>query len=299
MFKEENMLNNFQELFVSPHNKNKLHYNGTYENKKWLNGSLVELDKNIGYKVVNGIPCFVDSKDDPWSDYDKLEEVLGASPDGMIEKNWLGMIQNDYFIKKAQRLISMSAEQEGLILEIGCGPGGGLSSLVLNRNPNSKILLNDYGLWILSETQNFVQKTNKWKNISYAQFDASKMPLCDDSFNIVQSLGGFSNMKSSDKVLDECYRILKPKGKLCFIDAVINKNQFENLPDKVVQKWYSDRPFLRIGFEKLLSSHLFKNIQIEIVEKRQLRKDEGNLAAEASKYNVVLDIELSSIIAEK
>ncbi len=223
----------------------------------------------------------------------------GASPDGMIEKDWLGMVQNDSFINKIQKLVSMLAEQDGLTLEIGCGPSGGLSSLVLMKNPNSKILLNDYGLWILSETQNFVQKTNKWKNISYAQFDTSKMPLCDNSFDIIQSLGGFSNMKNSDKVLDECYRILKPQGKLCLIDAAINKNQFENLPDKVVQKWYSDYPFLRIGFENLLSSHLFKNIQIEIVEKRQLRENEGTLATEAAKYNVELEIDLCSIIAVK
>ena len=210
----------------------------------------------------------------------------GASPDGMIEKNWMGMVQNDSFIKKAQRLISISSEHEGLILEIGCGPGGGLTPLVLNKNPNSKILLNDYGLWILSETQKFVQKTKKWRNISYAQFDASKMPLCDTSFNLVQSLGGFSNMKNSDKVLDECYRILKPKGKLCFIDAAINKNQFENLPDKVVLKWYADMPFLKFGFEKILSSHRFKNILIEKVEKRQLRKNEGTLSIVAAEYNV-------------
>ncbi len=293
------MLHNFQELFISPITKNKLHYNGTHANEKWLNGFIRELDEAIEYKVVNGIPCFVDSKDDPWSDYDKLEEQLGMSPDGMIEKNWLGMVQNDSFVKKAQRLISISAEQEGLILEIGCGPSGGLTPLVLNKNSNSKILLNDYGFWILSETQNFIEKTNKWKNISYAQFDASKMPLCDTSFDLIQSLGGFSNMKNSHQVLDECYRILKPKGKLCFIDAVANKNQLESLPEDILQRAFSDMPFLEFGFKKLLNLHQFKNIQIEIIEKRQLQKDESSLAAEASKYNVEIDIELSSIIAEK
>ncbi len=106
-------------------------------------------------------------------------------------------------------------------------------------------------------------------------------------------------MINSDKVLDECYRIIKPKGKLCFIDAVIDKLQLESLPDDVLQKAYSNYPFLKIGFEKLLSSHRFKNIQIEVVEKRKLQKNEGSLATEAFQNNVELNIELSSIIAEK
>lgn len=294
------MLSHFQNLFVSPINRKKFHYNGTHDNEKWLNGSLELSDNEIKYKVANGIPCFVDSKDDPWSDYDKLEEMLGTSPDGLIEKSWLGLVKNkSLIINMVKKLVSISSAQDGLILEIGCGPGGGLAPLVLDDNPNSKILLNDYGLWILSETQQFIEKTNKWKNVSFAQFDVTKMPLCNNSFDLIESFGGFSNMKNSNQVLDECYRILKPNGKLCFIDISINKNQFERLPKDVVQKWYTDMPFLELGFEKLLNSHQFKNIQTEVVGKRQLRKDEGTLAAEAFKYNAELDVEFYSIIAEK
>ncbi len=91
------MLKYFQELFVEPLTNNKLQYNGTFDNENWLNGVLQHQDEEVEYKVINGIPSFVDPKDDPWSDYDKLEEQLGESPEGVVEKKLAGHAPAGFF----------------------------------------------------------------------------------------------------------------------------------------------------------------------------------------------------------
>jgi tocopherol O-methyltransferase len=101
------------------------------------------------------------------------------------------------------------------ILDVGCGIGG--SSLYLAEK---------FGAMVTGITLSPVQ-ANRAKERSIALglqaktdfqvANALDMPFADDSFDLVWSLESGEHMPDKVKFLQECYRVLKPGGKLIFV----------------------------------------------------------------------------------
>jgi tocopherol O-methyltransferase len=101
------------------------------------------------------------------------------------------------------------------ILDVGCGIGG--SSLYLAEK---------FGAMVTGITLSPVQ-ANRAKERSIALglqaktdfqvANALNMPFADDSFDLVWSLESGEHMPDKVKFLQECYRVLKPGGKLIFV----------------------------------------------------------------------------------
>jgi tocopherol O-methyltransferase len=98
------------------------------------------------------------------------------------------------------------------ILDVGCGIGG--SSLYLAQKFQARVA----GI-TLSPVQaaRATQRAQQANLASHAQFsvaDALHMPFDNDSFDLVWSLESAEHMPDKTQFLQECYRVLKPGGRL-------------------------------------------------------------------------------------
>ncbi|GAX34218.1 methyltransferase domain-containing protein [Nodularia sp. NIES-3585] len=161
--------------------------------------------------------------------YQQIQQLYDASS-GLWEQIWGEHMHHGYYgadgsQKKERRLAQIDLIEELLqwaevetaenILDVGCGIGG--SSLYLA----GKFKAEATGI-----TLSPVQAARANERAQYAglsarcQFqvaDAQAMPFADDSFDLVWSLESGEHMPDKTKFLQECYRVLKPGGKLIVV----------------------------------------------------------------------------------
>jgi ubiquinone/menaquinone biosynthesis C-methylase UbiE len=102
-----------------------------------------------------------------------------------------------------------------IIVDIGCGAGFPLLELAQRYGESCKL----FGIdpWDMA-----VSRANKKKeqyrinNVEILKGQGEDMPFSNEYIDIVISNLGINNFKNPDKVIAECFRVLKPKGKLIF-----------------------------------------------------------------------------------
>lgn len=101
------------------------------------------------------------------------------------------------------------------VLDIGCGTGVPLIELASRLGDSCTV----YGIDPWKEAIERIKiKTNNFgiNNIILFNSHAEKIPLTDNSINLIISNNGLNNVQDLGQVLSECHRILKPGGKLIF-----------------------------------------------------------------------------------
>lgn len=100
------------------------------------------------------------------------------------------------------------ASCDGIILEIGAGPGGGYMPYVLKANPDATIIISDLSPTVVREWKSFLDKALDSPNLYYAAFDFCNMPFKDNSIDIISDGGGIGNCEGvKAKALKEAYRV--------------------------------------------------------------------------------------------
>jgi len=249
--------------------------------RRWDNGLLWAFGEREMYPVNGGIPIFVLPPEQSWSPI----AVKELQQQKRIRKNWqLDRFQeNSVVMEFAKRM----AESEGLIIDIASGPGGGFVPLILRKNPEATVLIDDLCLGVLQEWQGFLRTLNI-HNTSFALFDARKMPLRSNSLDAVCEIGGFNEIPRSTEAIKEVCRVLKPGGTLFSVDSTIEKGELFGLPESVRTKWYDMNPLSFEGFLDAFKSVGFKVISHSFLAERELSPEEGGLPSEANKYGVRL-----------
>jgi tocopherol O-methyltransferase len=162
--------------------------------------------------------------------YRQIQEFYDASS-GLWEQVWGEHMHHGYYgrdgnLKKLDRrqaqidlieeLLKWAQERTSdrpqTILDVGCGIGG--SSLYLAEK---------YGAQVTGITLSPVQANRARERAEAAGLTAKtdfqvanalEMPFPDNSFDLVWSLESGEHMPDKDKFLQECYRVLKPGGRL-------------------------------------------------------------------------------------
>jgi ubiquinone/menaquinone biosynthesis C-methylase UbiE len=110
-----------------------------------------------------------------------------------------------------------SQGKEKTVLDLGCGRGAGL--MYIHRNYSSK---KSIGIDFSSQNIRFCKKYSKMNNLEFFLADAEKLPLEDQSVDVVlcvESSHCFGNFKA---VLTEVRRVLRNKGVFLLADFVGN-----------------------------------------------------------------------------
>lgn len=121
------------------------------------------------------------------------------------------------------------------VLDIGCGAGG--KTIYYASQGVKKIV----GVEILSkykeEAENLAKKYNLEQKFEFVAADASQTPFSDESFDTIIMNDAMEHVDEPEKVLDECYRILKKNGKLYLNFPPYNHPYGAHLSDAIAMPW--------------------------------------------------------------
>ena len=157
-----------------------------------------------------------------------------------IKRNWEYSKADDPYMDGVGKEI---ASYDGIILEIGAGPGGGYMPYILKANPDATVIISDLSPTVVREWKLFLDKSLDSPNIYYAAFDFCNMPFKDNSIDIISDRGGIGNCEGvKAKALKEAFRVLKPGGKLITSTGFVNKETLAALPEEAQRVLTQQRP---------------------------------------------------------
>jgi ubiquinone/menaquinone biosynthesis C-methylase UbiE len=99
------------------------------------------------------------------------------------------------------------------VLDIGCGTGQ-LAARIKRTQPVSEVVGCDFSAGMLSRA------VARCHDVHWIRGDAGRLPFGDGSFDAITSTEAFHWFPDQDAALAECYRVLKPGGRLLL--AMVN-----------------------------------------------------------------------------
>ena len=120
---------------------------------------------------------------------------------------------NRYSIQLYHHLASAVKLKHKDVIEIGCGRGGGLEYITRYFSPDSAV-----GIDLDKQAIAFCNRHYTSKELSFLQGNAQKLPMGDDSCDVVVNVESSHRYPDMDLFLREVHRILRPDGFFLFAD---------------------------------------------------------------------------------
>lgn len=156
------------------------------------------------------------------------------------------------------------------ILDVGCGIGGSTLHLINKYNANGTgISLSPLQVARANQRAAEADLSNK---AHFMEANALEIPFDDDSFDLVWSLESGEHMPDKAKFLEECYRVLKPQGKMILatwchrpitpLSGELTDDEQRHL-EMIYQMYYLPYVISLPEYEKIAGNCGFKNIKAD------------------------------------
>lgn len=161
--------------------------------------------------------------------YQKIQAFYDSSS-GLWEEIWGEHMHHGYYgatgtQKKDRRQAQIDLIEEILqwadvtgvekLLDVGCGIGG--SSLYLSKKFQAQVTGITLSPVQVERAKERAVELGLQCQAEFLVADAQNMPFADNSFDLVWSLESGEHMPDKAKFMQECYRVLKPGGKLILV----------------------------------------------------------------------------------
>ena len=120
---------------------------------------------------------------------------------------------NRLFIQLYNQAVKHIDLQDKDIVEVGCGQGAGGVFLMQYKHPRSYI-----GIDLSDKAIAFCQQHNKFTTMQWKQGSADKLPIDDESVDVVINIESSHFYPSMEQFINEVKRILRPNGYMAFAD---------------------------------------------------------------------------------
>jgi ubiquinone/menaquinone biosynthesis C-methylase UbiE len=104
-----------------------------------------------------------------------------------------------------------------IILELGCGFGSATIP-ILQLFPNARLIASELSIPMLSILKEFMLKQDVNKNHVFMQLNAEEMDFIPNSLDMVIGAAILHHLFTPEKVIEQCYKILKPGGIAIFFE---------------------------------------------------------------------------------
>ncbi|MBU1869946.1 MAG: methyltransferase domain-containing protein [Candidatus Omnitrophica bacterium] len=146
------------------------------------------------------------------------------------------------------------------VLDLCCGDGG--VDIHLAKQFGCKIIGLDFSVTGIDVAKNSVKKEDVSKNCNFTLGLAEKSPFGDGSFDVIFGFDSFIHIQDKRMLLNECFRMLKPRGKLIFSDWV----EMEEIPEKIQKSgelWGYIYLLDNSAYRKLISESGFEGVKLK------------------------------------
>ncbi|MEC4815051.1 MAG: methyltransferase domain-containing protein [Scytonema sp. PMC 1069.18] len=229
--------------------------------------------------------------------YKQIQQFYDASS-GLWEQVWGEHMHHGYYgadgqEKKDRRQAQIDLVEELLkwanvldaenILDVGCGIGG--SSLYLVEKYHAKATGITLSPVQAQRAKERAQELGLSARAHFQVADAQAMPFDDNSFDLVWSLESGEHMPDKTKFMQECYRVLKPGGKLIMVTWC--HRPIDNLPLTVDEKKHLNEIYRVYCLPYVISLPEYENIARQL-GLQDIRTADWSKAV-APFWNVVID----------
>jgi ubiquinone/menaquinone biosynthesis C-methylase UbiE len=155
------------------------------------------------------------------------ERIIGTKMPALLASIYdkaAKMVIDSYYIPTAEEVIAIlsqiktsSLETDRRILDLGTGPGYLLIEIA-KRVYNFQIDGIDPLLKSIKIARKNAMRAGVGDRIHFEVGDADKLRFEENSYDMIVSTGAFHELKNPVKVLNECYRVLKPGGEVFIHD---------------------------------------------------------------------------------
>lgn len=224
---------------------------------------------------------------------------------GVFKDNWDAKlnVEDEMFKIFYPDILDTFSENPSSFMEIACGPGMGLTPIILSKYPDTSCLATDACSLLIKSWRQYINSNLKEFNIDLASFSVMDIPIKDNSLDLVTSFIGISSTRAGEqgkfKALDEVYRVLKKGGRFITVE-----NEWANFEDiqEVFRLW--GRP-VWTGMKEETSWHekIDKSgFTIEKADKtffRYLTRSDNDLGEQADKYGIKIGMKFTLLILRK
>lgn len=121
--------------------------------------------------------------------------------------------------RSRRKLVSaLDLKRGDRVLDLACGTGLGFKPLLSALGAEGSIIGVDMTAAMLERAGERIER-QRWSNIELLRGDAARLPFADDSFSAVCSTLALSLVPDWRRAVDECWRVLRPGGRLAIIDV--------------------------------------------------------------------------------
>ena len=252
---------------------------------------------NEPQKKENGIYYFGNENDGDYFDEDNFD----IWRNGGFIRNWRykGFLEHNASRHLAEEILN----NNDYVIDLACGPGMGFIPSVKQLNPMFPCMATDANPFVLSEWKEYLDNSEKYNKLSFAQFSVFDIPLKSNSVQAYSSFIGVSSTRSGEEghaaALSEIRRTLAQGGTFYTVENEwTDVGAILDLFDKMGQQpwngfdgkhitWHDK--FIHNGFEIVYEDPYYKS----------LRADDNELGEAAVKFGVDIGIKFTAFIVKK